>query len=32
MKNNLIWATGGLLMPLMTACSGQQEAQKPNII
>ena len=28
MNKNLLWA----MMPLMSACSGQQEAQKPNII
>ena len=28
MNKNLLWA----MMPLMTACSGQQEPQKPNII
>ena len=32
MKNNFIWATGGLLMPMLVACSGQTEEQKPNII
>ena len=28
MNKNLLWA----MMPLMSACSSQQEAQKPNII
>ena len=28
MNKNLLWA----MMPLMTACGNQQEAQKPNII
>ena len=28
MNKNLLWA----MMPLMTACGGQQEPQKPNII
>ena len=28
MNKNLLWA----MMPLMTACSGQQDTQKPNII
>ena len=32
MKNNLILATGSLLMPMLTACGSQTEEQKPNII
>ena len=32
MKNNLILATGSLLMPMLAACGSQTEEQKPNII
>ena len=31
-KNNLILATGSLLMPMLSACGSQTEEQKPNII
>ena len=32
MNKNLLWASGGLLMPILSACGGQQDVQKPNII
>lgn len=31
-NRNLILAGSGLLVPFLSACNGQQEAQKPNII
>ena len=32
MNRNILWASGGLLMPLLSACGEQQAEQKPNII
>ena len=33
MKNRtLLWVSGGLLVPMLNACTEEQEPQKPNII
>ena len=32
MKKHILWASSGLLLPLVTSCGGPSEAKQPNII
>ena len=32
MKKHILWASSGLLLPMVTSCGGSSEIKQPNII